>query len=67
MLVWQSPSRVRALAQAAAEPARRRIPTRFIAAVMGVWFNRRRRMHAFGYVGHLPYAIPAMALSAMLV
>lgn len=43
------------------------LSARFIASAMGVWFNRRRRAHAFGYVGHLPYALPAMTLTAMLV
>lgn len=55
------------LAQLTNKPTHRRFPRRIIALAMTIWFTRRRRMHAFGYLGHLPYALPAMALTAMLV
>lgn len=75
MLMWRSSSlsyRFRAqlrdaLAQAMPESTERRYPARAIATAMGTWFARRRRSHNFGYLGRLPYAIPALALTAMLM
>ena len=55
------------LAHVASEATERRYPARVIAMAMGTWFTRRRRSHSFGYMGRLPYAIPALALTAMLV
>ena len=72
MPTWQSSPRFQAqldvmLTQVETEPSERRYPARTIALAMGVWFSRRRRSHNFGYMGRLPYAIPALALTAMLV
>lgn len=54
----------------AMQPKRERLTvslTAVIANLITTYFCRVRRGYSFSYIGKLPYAIPALALTAMLV